>query len=42
MVGVYVNRAKTRSKEVRDVDALASPEDAEEDLPDWGPGAPKP
>ena len=29
-------------EEVRDVDALASPEDAEEDLPDWGPGAPKP
>jgi hypothetical protein len=29
-------------EEVRGVDAFASPEDAEEDLPDWGPGAPKP
>lgn len=28
--------------ELEDLDALASPEDAEEDLPDWGPGAPKP
>ncbi len=28
--------------EVRDVDAFASPEQAEEELPDWGPGAPKP
>lgn len=27
--------------EVRDVDAFATPEDAEEELPDWGPGAPK-
>jgi hypothetical protein len=29
-------------EEVRDVDALASPEEAKQDLPDWGPGAPKP
>jgi hypothetical protein len=28
-------------EEVRDVDAFATPEDAREDLPDWGPGAPK-
>ena len=28
-------------EEVRDVDAFRSPEDAEEELPDWGPGAPK-
>jgi hypothetical protein len=28
-------------EEVRDVNALASPEDAEEELPDWGPGAPR-
>lgn len=28
--------------EVRDVDAFTSPEEAEEELPDWGPGAPKP
>ncbi len=27
--------------EVRDVDPLASPEEAEEELRDWGPGAPK-
>ncbi len=25
-------------REVRDLDALASPEDADEVLPDWGPG----
>jgi len=29
-------------EEVRGVDAFTSPEDAEDDLPDWGPGAPKP
>ncbi len=29
-------------EEVRGVDAFTSPEDAKEDLPDWGPGAPKP
>jgi hypothetical protein len=28
--------------EVRDLDAFAAPEDADDDLPDWGPGAPKP
>lgn len=27
--------------ELRDVDAFRSPEEAEEELPDWGPGAPK-
>ena len=27
--------------EVRDVDALATPEDARDDLPDWGPGTPR-
>jgi hypothetical protein len=27
--------------EVRDVDPFASPEEAEEELRDWGPGAPK-
>lgn len=26
--------------EVRDLDAFASPEDAQQDLPDWGPGVP--
>lgn len=25
--------------EVRDLDAMASPEDAKDALPDWGPGA---
>ncbi len=29
-------------EEVRDLDPLASPDEAEEELPDWGPGAPKP
>jgi hypothetical protein len=28
-------------REVRDLDALATPEDAADQLPDWGPGAPK-
>lgn len=27
--------------EVRDLDALATPEDATQELPDWGPGAPR-
>lgn len=27
--------------EVRDLNAFATPEDAEDDLPDWGPGVPK-
>lgn len=27
--------------EVQDVDAFTSPDEAEEELPDWGPGAPK-
>lgn len=27
-------------REVRDLDAFASPEDAPQDLPDWGPGVP--
>ncbi len=27
--------------EVRNLDAFATPEDAEEDLPDWGPGVPR-
>jgi hypothetical protein len=25
--------------EVRDLDAMATPEDADDQLPDWGPGA---
>ena len=28
-------------EEVRNLDALASPEDAMEALPDWGPGVPR-
>jgi hypothetical protein len=27
--------------EVRGLDAFTSPEDADDDLPDWGPGVPK-
>jgi cytoskeletal protein RodZ len=27
--------------EVQDLDAFTSPDEAEEELPDWGPGAPK-
>ena len=28
-------------QEMRDLDALTTPEDADGELPDWGPGAPK-
>jgi hypothetical protein len=28
-------------EEVQDLDAFATPEEADEQLPDWGPGAPK-
>lgn len=28
-------------EEVRDLDGMLSPEEADEELPDWGPGAPK-
>jgi hypothetical protein len=28
--------------EVRDLDAFTTPEEAEDELPDWGPGAPRP
>ena len=28
-------------QEVRDLDAFTSPEDADDQLPDWGPGVPK-
>jgi hypothetical protein len=29
-------------QEVQELDALTRPEDADDQLPDWGPGAPKP
>ncbi len=29
-------------EEVRDLDAFAAPEDADDELPDWGPGVPRP
>lgn len=28
--------------EVQDIDAFTTPDEAEEELPDWGPGAPQP
>ena len=28
-------------QEVRDLDVFTTPEDADDELPDWGPGAPK-
>jgi len=28
-------------RELEDLDTFSTPEDAEQDLPDWGPGAPK-
>ncbi len=28
-------------QEVRDLGALTTPKDADDELPDWGPGAPK-
>lgn len=38
---VDLDELAAAEEEVHDVDALASPEDAAEELPDWGPGAPK-
>ena len=32
---------ESAQEEVRDLDSFASPEDAQDDLPDWGPGAPR-
>jgi len=32
---------KIAEEEVAELDAMATPEDAAEDLPDWGPGAPR-
>ena len=29
-------------EEVRDLGAFTAPEDADDELPDWGPGAPRP
>ncbi len=39
-----INRAilDEAEAEVSELDALTTPEEATEDLPDWGPGAPKP
>jgi hypothetical protein len=28
-------------REIQDLDAFTTPEDADDELPDWGPGAPK-
>ncbi len=28
-------------EEVQDLDAFSTPEDADDDLPDWGPGVPR-
>ena len=32
---------ESAEQEVRDLDAFSAPEDAEDELPDWGPGAPR-
>lgn len=32
---------KEAEDQVQDLDAFTSPDEAEEELPDWGPGAPK-
>ncbi len=39
--GVDAETVEAAEEEVRGLDAFASPQDAEEELPDWGPGAPK-
>jgi hypothetical protein len=36
-----VDELSEAEEEVRDLDAFATPEDAKDDLPDWGPGTPK-
>jgi hypothetical protein len=41
--GVYDPEAlDDAEEEVRGLDAFATPEDAQNELPDWGPGAPRP
>jgi gas vesicle protein len=34
-------RLEAAEEEVRDLDVFTSPDDADDELPDWGPGAPK-
>ncbi len=36
-----VDALEAAEREVRDLDVHATPEDAKEDIPDWGPGAPR-
>lgn len=35
------DETRSAEDEARELDALLSPEEAEEELPDWGPGAPQ-
>ncbi len=39
--GIDAEELAAAEQEVRDLDAFTSPEDADDHLPDWGPGAPK-
>lgn len=39
---IDVNELSQAEATLDDLDAMATPEDAEDELPDWGPGAPRP
>lgn len=39
--GIDREELDAAEREVRDLDALTSPEEANEQMPDWGPGAPR-
>lgn len=39
--GVDREVLEAAEEEVRELDAFSTPEDADDELPDWGPGAPK-
>ena len=38
---VDVEELEAAEEEVRDLDTMTTPEDTDDELPDWGPGAPK-
>ncbi|MFQ6046229.1 MAG: hypothetical protein ACE5PT_07710 [Gemmatimonadales bacterium] len=39
--GIAGAETREAEDEVQELDAFATPDEAEEELPDWGPGAPK-
>lgn len=39
--GIDYDELEAAEDEVRELDAFTDPEEADDQLPDWGPGAPK-